>query len=322
MLVKKILPLLVFLSSVNFQRIFAESPAEKAKAKRSETLKDLVFIDIPIRNFGDDDKKNRYNEIKKKYSVALGFFFEENYVESYRSFLDAQTELDKLYEEMSAAYIDRTSAILQDALQQVVEVELKYAPNTEFVQRFLRDREAPKEKPLYDPKDFHLVYDKYAIIDALNKGYELLGISRRASIEAQEVEKVFEPQLESDDPAIKNMRIENRDPKVRRIRLDTYKKVIENCRQAKLNALYVFQLLHRNRMYLVQKGEFSSEAPYDAKQGEFNQNYYVREKKLDPIFDPRIPDKYKIDGSDSLNRWHDEEIRMRLNMETIQTKQK
>ncbi len=301
-----------------FSDIHAESPAEKAKAKRAETLHDLVFLDIPLKNFGDDDKKNRYNEVKKKYAVALAFFFEESYVESYRTFLDAQTELDKLYEEMSALYIDRTGLILQDALQQIVDVEIKYNKNTEFVKRFLRDREAPKERPLYDPKDFHLVYDKYAILDNIDRGYELLGISRRASIEAQEVEKVFEPQLESDDPAIKNMRIENRDPKVRRYRIDRYKKIIENCRQAKLNAANVFQLMHRNRLYLVQKGEFSSEAGLDAKQGEFNQNYYVKEKQLDPIFDPRIPDKYKIDASDAKNRWHEEEIKMRLNNENIE----
>jgi hypothetical protein len=81
----------------------AENVAEKAKYKRAEALEQIVYLDVPLRNFGSEKPElvKEYDAVKQKYAVALSFFFEDNFVESYKLFLDVQNSLEKLYEQMS-----------------------------------------------------------------------------------------------------------------------------------------------------------------------------------------------------------------------------
>lgn len=299
--------------------IWAEAVSEKAKYKRAESLEQLVYLDVPVQNFGTDDTKAAYQELKKQYSVALAFYFEDNYLEAYRGFLDIQAKIEKLYEQISLQYIDRTSILLQSAIdgktgaeadgsapadgaekpindpKGAVDVEFQYNRRQDVVKRFGHDREAPKEKPLYDTKEYYYAVDKQAIINNLDAGYELLGNAKRARQEAMDLEKW----LENDKPI---------DPRMRKMRIDNYKAAIDACRQAKLNGIKAFQLLRRHDIYKVQT--------------EFAENFYAVEKRLSPVFDLRIPAEYRIDFNDSYNKLHNDETKYKLNNENIDGKEK
>ena len=114
----------------------AENVAEKAKYKRSEALNQIVYLDVPLRNFSSEKPElaKEFEEVKRRYAVALSFFFEDNFVESYKIFLDVQNSLEKLYEQVSLFYIDRTNVVLQQSVKEATEIEIRFNRRAPFAQ--------------------------------------------------------------------------------------------------------------------------------------------------------------------------------------------
>lgn len=291
----KLLSTLLF--AAVFSSLIAENVAEKAKYKRSEALNQIVYLDVPLKNFGSEKPElvTQYADLKKKYSVALSFFFEDNFVESYRVFLEVQNGLEKLYEQLSLFYIDRTNVVLGQAVKEATEIEIRYNRKAPFATqaigtkreagvRIAQDKkESQLEKRLYDPKDIHYLYDKKAMIDNIDYGYSQLGLAKVSRQKAMDLEKWLE-KGKAMPPTMKKSRIE------------TYKGVIDLCRQAKINGIMVMQL---NRIF----------DNYDL-QSKFKDNYFMKEKRLDPVFDFSIPDDFAKDASDTRNTVHDNKERI------------
>lgn len=279
--------------------IQAENVAEKAKYKRAEALEQIVYLDVPLRNFGSEKPElvKLYDEVKQKYAVALSFFFEDNFVESYKLFLDVQNSLEKLYEQVSLFYIDRTNVVLQQAVKEATDIEIRFNRKAPFATQYIgKEREAgvrisadkkqtELEKRLYDPKDIHYLYDKKTMIDNIDYGYMQLGQAKVARQKAMDLEKW----LEKGKPM---------PPTMKKSRIESYRAVIDLCRQAKVNGIMVMQL---NRIF----------DNYEL-QIKFKDNYFMKEKRLDPVFDFAIPDEFKKDANDSRNRIHDREERIKL----------
>lgn len=276
----------------------AENVAEKAKYKRSEALNQIVYLDVPLRNFSSEKPElaKEFEEVKRRYAVALSFFFEDNFVESYKIFLDVQNSLEKLYEQVSLFYIDRTNVVLQQSVKEATEIEIRFNRRAPFatqkigkkreagVRNTIPDKKETKlEQRLYDPTDIHYLYDKKAMIDNIDYGYMQLGQAKVARQKAMDLEKWLE-KGKAMPPTMKKSRIE------------TYRSVIDLCRQAKINGIMVMQL---NRIY----------DNYEL-QTKFKDNYFMREKRLDPVFDFAIPDEYVKDASDSRNAIHDHNERI------------
>lgn len=271
--------------------------AEKAKYKRAEALEQLVYLEVPLKNFGSEKPElaQQYNDAKLKYSVALSFFFEDNFVESYKLFLEVQNSIEKLYEQVSLFYIDRTNTVLQQAVKEATEIEMRYNRKAPFATqtigkkreagvRITQDKkETQLEKRLYDPKDIHYLYDKKAILDNIDLAYMQLGQAKVVRQKALDLEKWLE-KGKAMPPTMKKSRIES------------YKGVIELCRQAKINGVMVMQL---NRIY----------DNYEL-QTKFKDNYFMKEKRLDPVFDFAIPDEFVKDATDSRNGVHDNNERI------------
>jgi hypothetical protein len=288
---------LILLAATQFAH--AENVAEKAKYKRAESLEQIVYLDVPLRNFGSEKPElaKLYDEVKQKYAVALSFFFEDNFVESYKFFLEVQNTLEKLYEQLSLFYIDRTNIILQQAVKEATEIEIRFNRKAPFATLAIgKEREAgvrisadkkqtQLEKRLYDPKDIHYLYDKKAMIDNIDYGYMQLGQAKLVRQKAMDLEKW----LEKGKPM---------PPTMKKERIEAYKTVIDICRQAKVNGIMVMQL---NRIF----------DNYEL-QIKFRDNYFMKEKRLDPVFDFAIPDEFKKDANDSRNRIHDHEERIKL----------
>jgi len=268
-------------------QLVAISAAEKAKEKMQQNRTYIYALEISILNFGTDEWKNEYTAVKNKYLTGLSLFMEDNYVPAYKELLSAQQDLEKLYEKVSMEYIARTQKILQELVKQAVDVDLKYQKGSDLANRTMDPREAPKEAPAYEPTEYHYFYDKKTIFRNIDMGFSLLGDAKRVHREAANfIDKYYE-KTKKIDPSVYNYKIEQ------------YLGVIELCRQAKQDAFYAYQLLNRNDIYTVQT--------------EHRGNRFAREANLLPVFDPRIPDEYKVDASDARKLIHAEEVRIKLN---------
>ena len=132
--------------------LFVAQPAssltvsEKAKIKRGQTLDLMVFLEVPLKNFQTPELEKDYAEIKAKFRASLTYYYEVNYLESYRGFLETLVMLEKLYEKLSLQYVDRTNQMLQKAAQTIVSVEIEFHKKAIKNTLFDRDRLAPKEK--------------------------------------------------------------------------------------------------------------------------------------------------------------------------------
>lgn len=283
--------------SLTYGALSAVNVAEKAKYKRAEALEQLVYLEVPLKNFGSEKPElvQQYTDIKNKYTVALSFFFEDNFVESYKLFIEVQNGLEKLYEQVSLFYIDRTNLLLQQAVKEATEIEMRYNRRATFATQAIgkkreagvrigQDKKEVKlEQRLYDPKDIHYLYDKKRMIDNIDVAYMQLGQAKVARQKALDLEKWLE-KGKAMPPTMKKSRIES------------YRAVIELCRQAKVNGIMVMQL---NRIF----------DNYEL-QTRFKDNYFMKEKRLDPVFDFAIPDDYVKDASDSRNAMHDNNERI------------
>ena len=272
---------------INSSSIYSISVAEKAREKIEEDRQYIYALEIPIRNFGTEEQKNEYNAMKDQYMIGLGYYMEANYVNAYKELFETQKKLDKLYEKVSMDYVERTTKILQELVKNVVEIDITYNKDSDLVRRYETDRQAPKEKVFYDPKNFHFVYDKKTISRNVSMGFSHLGDAKRIRQDAVTIQERKYEEGQTVDPAIY------------RYRLDSYVSVIDLCREAKKNAFQAYQLINRNDIYTIQT--------------QHRGNRFARESNLLPVFDPRIPETYKVDASDVLNLVHEDEIAVKLN---------
>ena len=290
---KKGFELLLLIFFLGNSSAWAKSVAEMAKFQRSKNLKFLIFLETPIGNFGSLEQKQKYADIRFDYSRSLTFYFEDDFREAYRGFLDVLESLEGLYEELSINYVDRVNSILQEAVRALVEVDIKYNRDADIINRILQDIEPPYEKPYYEETEFHFVYDKKAMTSSMDRAYYLLGLAKQLRREGVSLDRRLEANRTL-PPPLRVKRVEN------------YMKAVSLCRKAKLNGIRVYQLIYRNRLVEAQKEYWG------------NPTFY--EHKIDPVFDTRVPEDYVVDLNDAKNRLHGKEIRYKIQLERYDKK--
>ena len=285
----------LFISIISFvftSTLLADDIAEKAKRMKSYNFNYLLFLDIPLKNFATEDQKKIYSDLKAGYAQGMAYYYERKYLESYKAFVVVLESAEKLYEQFSLDYINRTSEMLQKSTLALVDVGIKYHRDADKITKMLTNIEPPYEKPQYDPQEFHYTYDKHIMARNMDRAYLYVGYATELRKRGITIENVLEK-----DRVIS--------PEMRLVRVDQYKKAIELCRQAKINAIYIYQLINTNKMLELKQ---------------YENNPYLLEKRLDPIFDKRIPDEYVVDANDSLNRSHQDEIDIRINLKQYDVK--
>lgn len=282
---RKIAFLSIFLLIASSSSLYGVAASDKAKEKLAQNREYIVELEVALENFGTDDQLAKYGEIKDGYLTGLSYFLQQKYVGAYNTLLENQKSLEKLYEELSMDYIERTNEMLHGIAKQYVDINIKYDFNSELVRRYEVDREAPIEPISYDPKNHHLSYDKHDIYNNIKVGYFRLADAERVRKYALELEKWYEEDKELDH-------------RVHAIRIENYSIAINLCREAKLNVVRSYQLMNRNDIYTVQT--------------ELRDNQFAIESRLDPVFDPRIPDEYKVDASDALRKIHSTEVYVKV----------
>ena len=259
--------------------------SQKAKSKIRQNQTYILGLNVAMHNFGTQAQKDEYKVIKNEYLTALSLFLEKKYVSSYKKNLETQQKLEKLYEQVSLDYVERTSTMLGEVVKNFVDLKVRYDIKSDLLDRVRRNLVIEEGLRSYNPTEYHLFYDKFPILENIKNGYNRLADARRVRKEAIDYEKWFEEGKEID-------------PRFHLLRLEKYMGAIKLCRDAKLNVIRVYQLFNRNDIYTVQT--------------ELRDNHFAVESKLPSVLDPRIPDDYKIDASDSQLKVHREEVMIKV----------
>ncbi|MBE7440131.1 MAG: hypothetical protein HS115_16895 [Spirochaetales bacterium] len=313
--------------------LLAQSHAELASDKRKEMIRYLRHVRPMVFNFPcepfpvcqeeaaadpakmkDLERIKLYDEIKRIYQEGLVFFFEKNYVNAYSRFLDSQKRMEGLLEGISQSYLDRTSAMVRDAIERkdenapddlaLVDISIEYGPNSRKRRDFQEDRAAPNEARRYDPRTFRYAKNKYHIEKNMEKGYEHLGLAREARTRALTVDS----NLTREQKLL---------PVHRKNRIEMYMASVHFSRLAKQNAEFLYQLKYPFDNYALHNPTAKSENRPE-KPGEvasiagqkmvWTDNTYMLPKNLNPVFDLRVPERYRKDAADARNMIYSDEV--------------
>jgi hypothetical protein len=356
---KRIIFLTLLIFGINLLQ--AEPVMSKAYQKRVELISYLRVLEPIVKNYRGLDKEGKpalvsaasgkegerhrkYIEIKKLFQEGLADYFEGDYPNSYKRFLEAQVDVEQLFEEISEFYIESASEILKSAVfqkeakdyddpafdsklkdkklgdtlkendRELVDISIEYGYGSRNVRDFNTDREAPYLARQYESKDYHYVIDKVAIEKIIEAGYGALGEAKRARIDALKIERNFE----------KHQKLQ---PVHRKFRIEKYMAVITKCREAKTSAVHVFQLKYPFDNYYLMKDEKTSlgriiqpdskneEAVLEkGKSMNYRINPYVSPKNINPVFDRRIPERYRRDAADVIGLVYDEEVEKNIKL--------
>lgn len=317
----------------------AYSVAEKAQLKRIELvqylrkLKPMVY-NFPCKPFPEcyqppEDGKiytqtgarvDLFKDIKRVYQEGTIYYFEGNYLNAYNRFLDAQVRTERLLEDLSQFYLDRTEQMLRDSIEKknpddpedmsVVDIQVEYGPASRKRRDFQNDRDAPLSKRRYKAKEAHWAYNKYRIEKNVEKGYEHLGLAKLARQRALRVDRNL----------TKNQRLT---PAQRKARIEFYLGSIRMAQLAKVNGAFLYQLKYPFDNYALHNvhgfsegGRFEERAVPKIEDIRMNwtENPYVLPKKLHPAFDLSMPAVYRRDISDAQGMIHEEEVDILVRM--------
>ncbi|AOP33628.1 hypothetical protein A0128_07060 [Leptospira tipperaryensis] len=332
--------------------VFGEAVSSKAYKKRVELLTYLRAIEPIVRNYKgevpggqnqqnagtqpaagsqtgttpepDGDRVKKYKELKRLYQEGLQYYFENNHVNAYRRFLEAQLGTEMLLEELSQYYVERSDEILKAAIEKknqnnpedrnLVDIAIELSKNSFIVRDMTADRESPLTRRMYNPRDFHYVTNKYAIEKNMETGYKFLGLAKETRNNALKIEKHLE----------KHQKLQ---PSHRKHRIEHYLAAIQLCRDARANAINIFKLKYPYDNYFLFKSDAKTEAIRDDEgkagpsdvvtlQGatyDFSQNPTLEyDHRMSPVFDRRIPEEYRRDAVDVLERIFDDEVKNRI----------
>ncbi|WP_246051998.1 LIC11274 family protein [Leptospira idonii] len=315
--------------------VFAEAVSNKAYKKRIELLTYLRELEPIVKNFrGEDPEGNpsvlnapegkegfrfkKYNEAKRIYQEGLQYYFEGNYVASYQRFLECQLGVEKMTEELSQLYVLRAEEMMKVAMERknannnldkaLLDISIEYGKGSYFRQDVMdQPREAPFSRRMYDPKEVHYVYNKYAIEKNMELGYRHLGLAKDARVTALKVEKNLE----------KHQKLQ---PSHRKYRIENYFGAINLARDSKANAINIFKLKYPYDNYYLNNSQAKSEptrddngqvtdgqpVKVDGVTYDFSKNPYVRfDQRLQAMFDVRVPEEYRVDHADTKGRVYD-----------------
>lgn len=332
----------LLISAILATGFLANAPALRAESiitKASETRIDLIrylramrpmVFNFPCEpfpecrnNLSEEERQKEpwkridlYKDAKRIFQEGLIYFYEQDYINAYNRFLDAQLRTDRLLEEVSQSYIDRTQKMLRDAVEKkysdididksVVDITMELGQNSKYRRDFNMTRQAGFEERRYDPKMVHYATNKKEIEDNMGMGYQFLGLAKKARIKAIKIEE--------DIPSHRHI-----EPRQRKQRIDLYLDTIRLARQAKFNAERIYHLKYPYDNYaLLSPYSKNEEGTGYPAQGQFPtiggvtmrwaEHPNLLPKKLHPIFDLSIPEQYRIDAVDIRNLRYDDEV--------------
>jgi len=263
---------------------FAISAAVRSSKDYAYTTYVLREMKPMLINFDTDENKKIQESLMKNFEEATLEYFGTNYDESSTKYFNLKLELIKALEKVCTMYIDRTKEILTStsADNSTVETFITYNKHSGYASYFTKPFDPQLDVKPYNEKftsrDYHFFYDAPKVETYLRDGHFYFS----------EAKKSF------NDPHIAFIKTRKRQ-KTEQLNyiIDKYIAAIQFCRNAKQSALEIYKI----------KNEFNT--------GNIQDKYHLKKDQITPIFDDRLPEKYKVDAIDNIKLIYPVELEKR-----------
>jgi hypothetical protein len=252
------------------------SPAVKSTRDYGLTLSTLRRINIMIENFGDEQMKKKYFDVKALFQEAGENFYGQDFTASALKFRKVKTELIAMLEAIDDLYLKRTKEILDSSSKESFDSLIEYSKESGLGRYFIKPFDPLRDIKPYEPNKYHLFHDREKIEAYLREGYKRY----------YRAKSIFE------DPEIALLKKKTTlTEKNMRYIIDSYMDVVSFCRQAKEEGIEIHRVTRINEL------------------GKSMLKYNISHGSITPIFDDRIPEKYKVDANDNIRLIHAVEMK-------------
>jgi hypothetical protein len=250
---------------------YAISSAVKSNLDYTFTLETLRHIQIMVENFGDEQLKKKHADLKALFRDASEDYYSQNFTGSELKFRKVKVELIKVLEAIDDIYLKRTKAILDSTSKESFDILIQYSKESGLAVYLKKPFDPLKDIKTIDPTMYHMFHDREKITTYLREGYK-------------KYEKALNIFNDQDINYLKKK--SNLTMKGINHIISRYTELVFLCREAKQNGIEIHKLMNL-------KEESTSLKKYN-----------VTHDALIPIYDDRIPEKYKVDANDNLRLIH------------------
>lgn len=280
-----------------FILIYSEASAISVSVRSSKdyyfTTKILREMKPMVTNFKTDENQKAMDSLMKNFEEATLEHYGTNYDSSSVKYYNLKLEIIKLLENICTLYLDRTKEILTATAidNNTIEVFITYDKNSGYANYFNRPFDPLKDVKPYDEKftakDYHFFFDSQKVESYLRNGHFNYSEAKRF---------YSDPEI-----AFIKSRKKIKTEQLNYI-IEKYINTIQFCRMAKVSALEIYKV----------KNEFSTGAIQD--------KYDLRKDQITPIFDERIPEKFKVDAIDNMKMLYPVELERRKKTAALNNK--
>ncbi|OHD65657.1 MAG: hypothetical protein A2176_13525 [Spirochaetes bacterium RBG_13_51_14] len=255
---------------------FAISPAVKSTNDYAFTLETIRKIRIMVENFGDEELKKKYSDITTLFQEAGENYYGQDFTGSALKFKKLKVELISILETIDDLYLKRTKEILDSTSKETFSTLIEYSKQSGLAAFFKKPYDPMRDIKPYDTDKYHFFYDREKIVSYLREGYK----------NYERAKNIFnDPEIavlkKKTSLTIKNMNYI----------INSYSEVVFLCREAKKNGIEIHKVKNINEL------------------GKSIMKYNITHGSVIPIYDDRIPEKYKVDANDNLRLIHAVEVK-------------
>ena len=247
--------------------LIAVSSAVKSQMDYVFTLNHIREIRVIVDNFGDDEQKKQFEDIKSLFNRASEEFYAQNFVSSYEKYYNLKERLSVLMGTIADMYIKRSQDILDSTSKASFDILVNYSKDGPMARYFRKPFNPLEDVKPYKEEEYHFFHSRETIERYLRGGYKNLQDARNL---------LADPDLEV-IKAKKNKTSANLD-----FRINHYASAVENCRLAKQYGIEIHKMIKVHQI------------------GDIQRKYNLAGATLEPVFDDRIPEEFKVDANDNI----------------------
>jgi hypothetical protein len=267
-----------------YSNIYPISLSVRSSKDYTITTKLIRELKPIMTNFKTEENQKEMESLTKSFEEAVLEHYGMKYDSSAVKFYNLKLQLIKTMERISKFYLDRTDELLKATSfdNKTVQIFITYDKNSGYAAYYKKPFDPLRDIKPYDEnftiQDFHLFADAQRVDNCLKNAHYYF----------TEAKRFF------DDPEIAFIKSRKRikSDQLTYI-LEKYLNVIQNCRTAKQCGLEIYKIKNEHRTGAIQD------------------KYQLRKDQITPIFDDRIPEKFKVDAVDNLGLLYPVELERR-----------
>lgn len=267
-----------------YSHAFPISLAIRSSKDYTLTTKILRELKPMTTNFKTDENLKEMDSLTKNFEEAVLEHYGMNYDSSAVKFYNLKLQLIKTMENMCNLYLGRTNELLKATAfdNKTVQIFITYDKNSGYAAYYKKPFDPLRDVKPYDEnftiQDFHLFSDAQRVDLCLKNAHFYFSEAKRFFNDPEIAFIKSRKKIKSDQLTYI---------------LEKYLNVIQNCRTSKQCGLEIYKI----------KNEFRT--------GTIQDKYQLRKDQITPIFDDRIPDKFKVDAVDNIGMLYPVELERR-----------